>query len=100
MRECKDRDECVVIAKLTKKVLADENEPIRVKKRGGTIFKGQSLFIDLMMVDDSTDASMRFRIRPGMYLEKGKPIMEGGAVGSWWLVRGWKISGIDMFITC
>lgn len=98
MAECKDRDECLVIAKLTKKVLSDENEPIRVKKRGGKIMKGPTQFLDLMMVDDSTDGAMRFRIRPEKYEALGKPILEGAAGGSWFLVRAWKISGIGMFI--
>jgi hypothetical protein len=98
MRDCDDRDECLVIAKLTKKVLSDENEQIRIKKRGGKKYPGQSQFLDLMMVDDSTDAAMRFRIRPEKYLDKGLPIAEGGQTGSWWLIKAWKISGIDMFI--
>lgn len=98
MKEVADRDECLIIGKLTKKVLADENEGIRVKKRGGKIMKGQTEFIDLMMVDDSTDSPMRFRIRPDKYLDIGKPIAETAPTGSWFLVRGWKISGIDMMI--
>lgn len=98
MKTIKDNDDGLVIAKLTKKVLADENEAIRVKKRGGKIAKGQTQFIDLMMVDDSADSPMRFRIRPNKFLDLGKPIAEGAPAGSWFLVKGWKISGIDMFI--
>jgi DNA polymerase III alpha subunit len=98
MKEVKDRDECVIIGKLTKKILADENEAIRIKKRGGKIMKGQTEFIDLMMVDDSTDSPMRFRVRPDKYLLLGKAIAETAPVGSWFLVRGWKIQGIDMMI--
>jgi DNA polymerase III alpha subunit len=98
MKECGDRDECLVIAKLTKKILADENEAIRIKKRGGKVLKGETQFIDLMMVDDSTDSPMRFRVRPDKYKQHGKPIAETAPLGSWFLVRAWKISGIDMFI--
>lgn len=98
MKEVKDRDECLIIGKLTKKVLADENESIRVKKRGGKLMKGQTQFIDLMLVDDSTDSPMRFRVRPDKYLQMGKAIAETSPVGTWFLVRGWKISGIDMMI--
>lgn len=98
MKECRDRDECLVIAKLTKKILADENEAIRIKKRGGKVLKGETQFIDLMMVDDSTDSPMRFRVRPDKYKQHGKPIAETAPLGSWFLVRAWKISGIDMFI--
>jgi len=98
MKAVKDKDDGLVIAKLTKKVLADENEAIRIKKRGGKIATGQTQFIDLMMVDDSADSPMRFRIRPNKFLSLGKPIAEGAPVGSWWLIKAWKISDIDMFI--
>jgi DNA-directed DNA polymerase III PolC len=98
MKDCGERDECLVIAKLTKKILADENEAIRIKKRGGKVLKGATQFIDLMMVDDSTDSPMRFRVRPDKYVALGKPIAETAPLGSWFLVRAWKISGIDMFI--
>lgn len=102
MDEVEDGEDALVIGKLTKKVLADENEPIRQKKREergkARVYKGQSQFIDLMMVDDSTDAAMRFRIRPEKFLSLGKPIAEGDPLGSWYLIKGWKLSGIDMFI--
>ncbi|USN16400.1 DNA polymerase III subunit alpha [Luteibacter phage vB_LflM-Pluto] len=98
MKECKDKDDCLVIGKLTKKILADENEAIRIKKRGGTIKKGKTAFIDLMMVDDSSDSPMRFRIRPDKYEEMGKPIAEGAPKDTWFLIKAWKIEGIDMFI--
>lgn len=98
MKEVGDREEAVVIAKLTKKILADENEAIRIKKRGGKVMKGQTQFVDFMMVDDSTDSPMRFRVRPDKFLELGKPISETAPIGSWFMVRAWKIQGIDMMI--
>jgi DNA polymerase III alpha subunit len=98
MKSCGDRDECLVIGKLTKKILADENEAIRIKKRGGKVMKGQTQFIDLMCVDDSTDSPMRFRVRPEKFIALGKPIAEGAPLGAWFLIRAWKIEGIDMFI--
>jgi len=98
MKTCKDGRTCLVIAKLTKKTISDENEAIKIKKRGGKLYKGQSQFLDMMMLDDSTDTSMRFRIRPEKYIDKGKPIAEGAATGTWFLVKGKKIPGLDMFI--
>jgi DNA-directed DNA polymerase III PolC len=98
MKDVKDRDDGLIIGKLTKKVLADENEAIRIKKRGGKRKEGLTQFLDLMMVDDSTDSPMRFRIRPDKFVALGKPIAEGATMGSWFLVKGWKISDIDMFI--
>jgi hypothetical protein len=60
--------------------------------------KGQTQFVDLFLVDDSTDSPMRFRVRPDKFLELGKPIAESAPTGSWFLVRGWKLKDIDMFI--
>lgn len=98
MKTVKDRDDGLVIGKLTKKILADENEAIRIKKRGGKVKSGLTQFVDLMMVDDSTDSPMRFRVRPDKFPTMGKPIAETAPAGSWFLIRAWKIEGIDMFI--
>ena len=110
MREVGERDTAVVIGKLTKKILADENEAIRIKKRlergtrkrgmdaSGRIVKGETQFIDLMCKDDSTDSPMRFRIQPHNYQEMGKHIAENIPTGSWFLIYGWKLEGIDMFM--
>ncbi|MFL9598920.1 hypothetical protein, partial [Aeromonas veronii] len=74
------------------------NEPIRQKKRAdqgkNPVYKGQSQFLDLMCVDDSVDQPIRFRIRPEKYLQYGKNIAEGTPTGSWFLIKGWKLSGI------
>jgi DNA polymerase III alpha subunit len=98
MKTANDGETHLVIAKLNKKVLADENEAIRIKKRGGSVWKGQSQFVDLMCSDDSTDSSWRFRIRPENYVAMGKPIMEEAPIGSWFLIKGRKLGGLDMFI--
>lgn len=98
MKQIKDRDDGLVIGKLIKKTLLDENEASRVKKRGGKLVQGNSKMIDLFMVDDSTDSPMRFRIRPDKFEEMGAEIHAEHKAGSWYLVKGWKISGIDMFI--
>jgi DNA polymerase III alpha subunit len=90
----------LIIGKLVKKVISDENEAIRQKKRGGKPYKGaQSVFLDMMMVDDSVDTPIRFRIRPEKYMDIGKSIADEGKAGQWYLMRGWKLSGnMDMFI--
>lgn len=101
MAEVADRKTALMIGKLVKKVLADENEAIRVKKRVAkgkpAHWKGQSQFVDLFLVDDSTDSPMRFRIPTTLYLTVGKKIFEGSPKGAWFLVRGWKIPGLGMF---
>jgi DNA polymerase III alpha subunit len=98
MKSSPNRQSVLVIAKLNKKVLSDENEAIRIKKRGGKIAKGLTQFIDLMMSDDSTDSSWRFRIRPDLFPKFGLPIAESVPVGAWFLIKAWKIEGLDMFI--
>lgn len=102
IRDIRDGDDGLVIVKMVKKVLSDENEPIRQKKRAdqgkNPVYKGQSQFLDIMCVDDSVDQPIHFRIRPEKYLQYGKQIAEGTPTGSWFLIKGWKLSGIDMFI--
>jgi DNA polymerase III alpha subunit len=98
IREVPDGDTAIIIGKLCQKTVSDENEPIRVKKRGGSIWRGQTTFLDLMLIDDSFDTPMRFRIRPNKYIQFGLPIAEGDPLGTWYMVKGWKISGTPMYI--
>jgi len=97
MTECEDGVTSLVIAKLVSKTISDANEAIRVKKRGGKVYKGQTIFLDLFMVDDSSDSALRFRIGRDMYLSHGKPIAEGAPKGSWWLVKVKRLSEYQMF---
>lgn len=92
-----EKEDCLIIGKLIKKTILDENDPARKKKRGGKDYKGQSKFMDLALADDSIDGSMTFRIRPELYLEKGEPLIDAPA-GTWFLVKGWKIKGFEMLI--
>lgn len=102
MRDVKDGDDGLMIVKLFKKVLSDENEPIRQKRRKDEgkreVYQGQSQFLDLMCIDDSVDQPMRIRIRPEKFIAHGRPIAEGTPNGAWFLVKGWKLSGTPMFI--
>lgn len=118
MGEVPGGHQALVIGKLTKKISANENEAIRIKKRlekglynaYGKIKKnlrgkvdangnwlGQSQFIDLMCKDDSTDSPMRFRIKPEVYLKWGKHIAENVPTGSYFLMKVLKYGGMDMF---
>jgi DNA polymerase III alpha subunit len=91
-------DTCLIIGKLTKKILADENEAIRIKKRGGSLWNGPSAFLDLMLVDDSTDYPFRFRIRANLYEQYGLKIANESKAGNWFLVKAWHIKNSEMFI--
>ncbi|QPX74697.1 DNA polymerase III alpha [Serratia phage vB_SmaM_Hera] len=101
MADVPDRHNGLIIGKLVKKVLASELEAIRVKKRVAkgkpAGWKGQHQFVDLFLVDDSTDSPMRFRIPTKLYDQVGKRIFEGSPKGAWFLVRGYKIPGLGMF---
>lgn len=97
MVECVDGVTSLVIAKLVSKTISDANEPIRVKKRGGKVYKGQTIFLDMFMVDDSSDSALRFRIGRDMYLSHGKAIAEGAPKGSWWLLKVKRLSEYQMF---
>lgn len=94
----KDYENCLVIAKLVSKRVCDENEQIRVKKRGGKVKSGLTQFLDLFVIDDSTDTPFRFRIRPEKFPAMGQPIVDGAPKGTWFLIKAWKIGGLDMMI--
>ena len=96
--EAVDREEGIFIFKLVKKVLSDEMEPQRLKRRNGKPWLGPSEFMDMHGIDDSVSAPMNFRIRPAQYNDFGKDIYENEPKGTWWLCRGWKINGLGMLI--
>ncbi|WVW37713.1 DNA polymerase III alpha subunit [Aeromonas phage Gekk3-15] len=99
INDVRDGKEGVFIAQLKKKVLDSENDPKRIKKRGGKVWKdGPPEFLDLHMVDDSVSSVVTVRIRPEKFQEWGVGIYENAEKGSWWLIRGWKIPDISMFI--
>lgn len=98
IKDVSDDDTGVVIAKLTKKTLLDENESGRIKRRGGYRYRGPSEFVDFYMTDDSTDSAFRMRVRPELYPTIGRDVFENAPVGSWFLVKGRKLAEIDMMI--
>ncbi len=97
VKDIAEKDEGLVIVKLISKAILDENDPQRMKRRGGKAYKGQSKFIDLQMSDDSTDGTMTFRIRPELFDEKSSEVLDA-PVGAWFLVKAWRIKGFEMMI--
>jgi DNA-directed DNA polymerase III PolC len=83
--------DCLIIVKLRKKVLEDENDPARQRKRveegKAAKYRGASQFLDMLCVDDSVDSPIKVRIRPEFFASLAKPIAENDPVGSWYLVR-------------
>lgn len=53
VRDLPASGDVLLIGKLVKKELRDENETVRVKRRDGRLMKGPTLFADLFVSDDS-----------------------------------------------
>ena len=82
-------ENCVVICRALKKVRQDENETVRMAKRGGGLKEGQTLFLDIHAVDDSVNKPMRLRIGPRMWDSCGVFLADNLVDGKdWLLVRG------------
>lgn len=81
----------VCIAKITEKNLRDHNELVNLNKRGGRRIEGQSLFLNLTIEDD-TD-SMICTVDRFKYMQYGKPIIEGGKAGDWYIFKGYNRRG-------
>lgn len=67
--------EAVFIGKVVKKEMRDENETVRVAKRGGRLKEGQTLFTDLFVTDDS-DEDFICRLRTKDFDRLGRPAFE------------------------
>lgn len=95
--DIEEGEENVFIGKLTKKEFDDMNSAARLKKNGGNRINGPSEIADFYLMDDSTDASVRCRIRPAMMVDKRQLVMDAKK-GDWFLIRGWRLKNIQMFI--
>ena len=82
------------IAKLTKKNQRDKNEQINIKKRNGKVYEGQSLYLNCKFMDDTDEIICS--INPMNYLKYGKPIVEEGKVGDWYVIKGKNVPGIRL----
>lgn len=76
----------LVIGKLVEKNLRDANELVNVQKRGGSKVSGPSMFLNITVEDDS--GSIICTIDRFKYERLGKPIIESGKLGDWFLWRG------------
>lgn len=85
--EARDVD-VVFIAKLKTKNLRDHNEIKSIARRNGKVMMGQTLYLHVT-VDDDTENNVLLTIGRGLYLTYGKPIIESGKTGDWYL---WKAS--------
>jgi hypothetical protein len=86
--ELEDNENAVVICQLSRLERRDENETVRAAKRGYEK-KGQTLFLDAFMVDDSVSKPVVVRVRPNMWFTVGEPMADRAVGGQdWFLIRG------------
>lgn len=81
-----DEGDYVFIGKIVELNLRDLNEYASVVKRKGRRINGNSEFINMMLEDDTS--SIICTIDRFKYLRYGRPLVEQGAVGHWFLVKG------------
>ena len=76
----------IFFGKLVTKNLRDLNEAIFIQKRGGRRIERNTEMLNLVLADDT--ANIRAAIEPRLYEKLGKPIVENGKLGDWYLWRG------------
>jgi len=94
--ELEDRENAVVIARLLRSDRRDENESVRANRRG-YMKTGQTLFLDMFMVDDSVSKPVLVRIRPRMWFTHGVKVADRAYNGQdWFLIRGQWLAQFSM----
>lgn len=97
--ELRDGENGVVICRLIKKERRDDNEQALVARRGGERRTGQTLFLDLHVVDDSVAKPIRARLRPQLWDELGSVLAEKAVDNQdWFLIRGRWLKQFSMMI--
>jgi hypothetical protein len=87
--ELEDWENSVVICKVVRKERRDENETVRLARRGGVRKEGLALFLDVFVVDDSVSKPVVLRIKPVMWHAIGEKLADRAIDGKdWFLVRG------------
>ncbi len=86
--DLEDFDEPVVICKMVRRERRDENETIRLARRGYAL-DGDTLFLDMFVVDDSISKPVLLRIKPWQWETLGIRIADNAVNNEdWFLVRG------------
>lgn len=96
-KDLRDRQVSVVVAKVVRRERRDENETVRKARRGGKEYDGQSLFLDLFVVDDSVTKPVLMRIRTKDWLRWGEPLADNLRDNEdWVLARGMWLEQFSM----
>lgn len=95
-----DGENACVICRITRKDRRDENEQVRIKRRGGKRWdKGEPLFLDMFVLDDSISREALVRLRPDMWEDYGIKIADRAVDGKdYFLVRGRYLADFGMII--
>lgn len=93
-----DRASAVIVGQFIRADRRDENEAVRMNRRGKT-WNGQSLFLDTFMVDDSVSKPIRVRLRPRMWFTHGERLADRAVPKQdWFLIRGKWLAQFQMLI--
>jgi hypothetical protein len=76
----------VFFGKLKEKNLRDMNEAVNLAKRGGRRVDNNNLWLNITLEDDT--GPIITTIDRFKYPKLGKPIVEDGRIGDWYLVKG------------
>lgn len=97
--DLEDNENAVVICKIVRKERRDENETVRLARRGGQRKSGQTLFLDVFVVDDSISKPVVLRLRPNQWHVYGEPMADKAVDNQdWFLVRGRWLKQFSMLI--
>jgi hypothetical protein len=84
--EADNPGEFVVFGKLVEKNLRDLNEAVNLAKRGGRRAETHNLWLNMKFEDDT--GPILAGIDRWKYPKLGKPIVEEGKIGDWYLLKG------------
>lgn len=97
--ELADGENGVVVCRMIRRERRDENETVRLARRGGERKAGQTEFLDMFVVDDSVSKPVVLRIRPKAWARWGLPVADRAVDGAeWFLVRGRWLGQFSMMI--
>jgi hypothetical protein len=96
--QLKDDENAVVICRMIRLERRDENELVLVNKRGYAK-QGQTMFLNVFVVDDSVSKPVVMRLRPRLWHSHGEKMADRAVAGEdWFLVRGRWLEQFSMFI--
>jgi len=95
----RNNEESVVICKVERVDRRDENEGVRIGRRQGKVWKGQSLFVDIHGTDDSVSRPIVLRFRPEAWDTVGQKLADSLVPDKdWLLIRGRWLADFNMMI--